>query len=383
MHFGEDDGFFPSFDELSRREDLFGIDSLLNSLPTPKREGRRRNTSLGKPFLKAEEPSQGRVFFGCQTSQRIDREATVRLLGALDRMENHDLLELGKLLHISSVDPVAVKKMATEYTYNAQMAKLLETAMEVVKAMHIPPQLVNVRSIIRLGKLSDYPTNDIRYSPLNDPEHLIDEPILIGFEPFEYEVELGPDKEESHIIVQSFDTGIAPPPHRWPNTLSIWINGTRVRSPDMFDPLVDITPFLPNIQLTIRCQAEQHGYALVVRRALFSSVETLADTIVAKRAFCPPLDATNIEVFCPISGELMTHPGRGNNCYHSQCFELGTYIATCISSKKWQCPICHKEVKFSYLIFNKTLADYIEDLKWKRIRDKSLLPHPDFSIPLI
>ncbi|KAH0792027.1 MIZ zinc finger family protein [Histomonas meleagridis] len=45
---------------------------------------------------------------------------------------------------------------------------------------------------------------------------------------------------------------------------------------------------------------------------------------------------------CPLTRKIITHPARGINCTHAECFDLSGFLCSAIRTNNWQCPICRK-----------------------------------------
>ncbi|KAG8346122.1 MIZ SP RING zinc finger [Trypanosoma vivax] len=65
---------------------------------------------------------------------------------------------------------------------------------------------------------------------------------------------------------------------------------------------------------------------------------------------------------CPLSYQRMKTAGRGHLCTHLTCFDVGTYIVSCLNSNAWNCPICDGPVFIRDICIDDTLQSALEAL---------------------
>jgi len=65
--------------------------------------------------------------------------------------------------------------------------------------------------------------------------------------------------------------------------------------------------------------------------------------------FVPPMNTSSL--ICPMSQVPITCPGRGAECYHSQCFDLREFLILQIGDD-WKCPICNSPIDYESLRYD-------------------------------
>jgi hypothetical protein len=55
-------------------------------------------------------------------------------------------------------------------------------------------------------------------------------------------------------------------------------------------------------------------------------------------------DYFKLSLICPLSKKRISMPGRGISCTHVECFDIESYVMTCVTKSNWNCPICNKPV---------------------------------------
>ncbi|OHT13942.1 hypothetical protein TRFO_43206 [Tritrichomonas foetus] len=61
------------------------------------------------------------------------------------------------------------------------------------------------------------------------------------------------------------------------------------------------------------------------------------------------LQEQNLTIIDPLTNENISHPCRGCNCCHAQCFDLTSFLMKAIGENDWCCPICQNQLTFEEL----------------------------------
>ena len=73
------------------------------------------------------------------------------------------------------------------------------------------------------------------------------------------------------------------------------------------------------------------------------------------------IDELKMDIICKLTYTKMNFPGRGNNCYHLNCFSIKSFFFTLQASefKKIYCPICKNPIQF--IFYDKLVEKIIND----------------------
>ena len=198
-----------------------------------------------------------------------------------------------------------------------------------------------ISQIISPISTTDYPFFDIRYKPSDKGPIIFSTPIDMGLLPVNIEFEIPLLEPGLRVIMQSFMVGVSPPTPRWDTSLIIRVNGYCLKSYGPYSsPLIDLGMFPPGSVVSLMCQAEGCQYKFVVRVANFISLTTFAKEIRNSPIKPEYFDINEASLFCPLTGEPLREPVKGNRCKHSQAFELKTYLKNGIATGRFFCPVC-------------------------------------------
>ena len=225
----------------------------------------------------------------------------------------------------------------------------------------------------------DFPFGDIRYSKSKFPNQHIFGPQVIGDNLLEFDINLDNYSipiDGERIIIQCFLSGVVPYVRGWPPTLSLYINGvlikpslTNARYQSNFS-LLDITEFGNKPLIHVSCKLESRKYLFLVRYANYRSVKSLIEEIRNKPPAEEMFDPNDLSLFCPMNGKKIKYPGKGNNCHHTQPFDLKTFLknyAFCMDRAR--CPICNTSIEFSTLIYSHQTEKILNKFKENEIQN--------------
>lgn len=148
---------------------------------------------------------------------------------------------------------------------------------------------------------------------------------------------------------------------------------------------VDITPALQNGSNLISFQPINSPQPIFVSIYLSPPVQIteLIDKVINE---FPHVSVPNLTGFSgalpfvtlvdPISREQITHPCRGENCAHLQCFNLGTFLEKCISDNSWLCPICSTNLPFEELRFDPNFFEIVAQYEHQQANIQQMQMNP-------
>ena len=215
---------------------------------------------------------------------------------------------------------------------------------------------------------TDYPFFDLRYKPVDNGPVIFATPIDMGLTPVSFEFKLPVMQQGYRVILQSFMVGVSPPTVRWASTLIIKVNGIFVKSPGpYFSPLLDISAFPPGSLVSIMAGPEGCQYKFIARCAKYTSFKEFAKMLRNAPHKKEVFNENDCSLFCPMSGEPLVHPVKGNQCQHSQAFELKTYLQRGIVTGKFFCPVCGMPVPPEALIYSHCTQNLIFNSKSRTV----------------
>lgn len=92
-----------------------------------------------------------------------------------------------------------------------------------------------------------------------------------------------------------------------------------------------------------------------------------------------------VSLRCPITRQLIKHPGRSVHCNHIQCFDLLNYLSISIRTQKikWLCPICAKPISLGTLFFDVFFEKLLKSVEGRDIHELEILADGTWSLPSI
>lgn len=203
-----------------------------------------------------------------------------------------------------------------------------------------------------ISSSTDYPIFDIRYKPFENSPIILDKPIDMGAAHVNFSFQIPILPQDVHIILQSYLVGVTPPMIKWPQTLSIYVNKILVQPQGVFNFLViDLHQFRPGSIVEISSFPEQSQYKFVIRCARYFTFDNIIQAI---KSIPRPeyFNEQELSLICPLTGQPMKYPGKGNQCQHTQAFNLKAYLKRGVSKGKWFCPVCGKFLPHESLIYS-------------------------------
>jgi len=206
-----------------------------------------------------------------------------------------------------------------------------------------------------------FPYIDIRY--FGESSSLFG-PFEIGHTEFQFQFVLPQLPEKTHLIAQCFLYGVSPPTYRWPTKLSIIVDDIplKVEGPFYF-PVIDFHPFGVGKNVILHGAPEGFGFTLLIRQAKYRSIKSILLQIQNNPGMMEMYNGFESSLLCPISGNLMEHPGRGRDCSHDQCFDLKEFLKRAIYSLQNTCPVCGTPLSIENLIYSHQTKKAIYNMK--------------------
>jgi hypothetical protein len=210
---------------------------------------------------------------------------------------------------------------------------------KVMKAL----QAVNHNSVVefeRTPDISELDFGDCRYSlPDEMREPLYS--VVLERESFQSKFEIPSVQSGIHVVLQCVgERGEV----SWPQTLIIYVNSKQIKPGHFAFSIIDLTRFPVGSLVELRYDGSVCRSMFMARYAKFTSFSNLALQIENSSQLLDEESTDPItSLLCPITGELMKHPGRGRGCRHAECFELKEYMRMCTRTRSWLCPICRQQ----------------------------------------
>ena len=220
----------------------------------------------------------------------------------------------------------------------------------------------NSRKREQTPPISSFEFNDIRFTHFTDENVIMKKPLILGPQPVEMTFHIPGFDPDVHVIIQCYFAGVAPSPISWPPSLRVLVNGKQIKAPGICRfPALDITPFIPDCDVTITCAAEMQQYFLIIRPCFYRSFSQIVAAIQEAPPRPEPEIDASVTIYDPLSGDILKYPGRGINCRHCQCFDLKEYIKRATLCRRWVCPICSTLCELKDLVFSHQMKQYITD----------------------
>ena len=301
----------------------------------------------------------------------FDREPLTKesLLDQVAELTSSQAFHVANRLNIRPQNVPTLRYFINQISINdeSMLERVQKALSDETKQSREIPQIISPIST------TDYPFFDIRYKPSDKGPVIFNTPIDMGFLPVGIEFKIPRLEPGLRVILQSFMVGVSPPTPRWGTTLVIRVNGYCLKPPSPYaSPLIDLAKFPPGSVVSLMCQAEGCQYKFIARVAKYVSLKTFAKEI--KNAPVEPeyFDPNDASLFCPITGQPLREPVKGNRCSHSQAFELKTYLKRGIATGKFFCPVCGMPAPPEALIYSHETEKLIFHLKSRTIRSPPL-----------
>ena len=127
---------------------------------------------------------------------------------------------------------------------------------------------------------------------------------------------------------------------KWSGSVAVFLS-QQIANP--FDRVLDVARSLPTAR-------EREGS---LGRSVSVGHHT---TVVGELGLAVTMSATSTQVsaLCPFLRTRMTHPCRGRDCQHDQCFELAFFVAQSRQKRFWVCPVCMHSLPWRALLLDES-----------------------------
>ena len=108
------------------------------------------------------------------------------------------------------------------------------------------------------------------------------------------------------------------------------------------------------MEFSEREPGKKNEYPSVIINGNLVDVNDVVKHIINNNAFSSPVDDPSpVSYICPFSFVPILCPGRGQNCKHSQCFDIIEFLIMQSSNDaEWKCPICNQSFNISTISFD-------------------------------
>ncbi|EAX97005.1 MIZ zinc finger family protein [Trichomonas vaginalis G3] len=329
----------------------------------------------GKAFLMPKSslpPKANKYFF-------IDKEPLThqQLLAQISKLSNVRIFRVAVCLNLRPANIETLKFFISRISLTDEMMlDKVEKALSMATTKVTP----GVQGPINPSS-TDYPFFDIRYKPFENGPAITDKPIDMGLAPVTFSFQIPILPPDIRIILQSFLVGVSPPMVRWPQTLSIFVNNCLIKPQGIFNcMLIDLSQFPPGSIVTITSAQETAQYKFIVRCAKYYTYNVIIQSI---KAF-PNNEYFNeaeLSLICPLTGQPLKFPGKGNHCRHTQAFNLKAYLKRGVSTGKWYCPICGNYSPLEALIYSFKTEEALNLVKMSRPKPQNYSGSPQVMPP--
>lgn len=302
------------------------------------------------------------------------------LLLAINNLSQAQAISLASSLHLSDVSVRGLINFMRSIPPSAN--GMLEKVDQLISTLVGTGKKSSETSSDILKMILNSPLDDFRFSNSGLDFFKVFQ-ILPGQSPAEQIFQLGGIENHQHIILQSFLTMVSPPMNRWPASLRIFIENFQIKPTGKnFVNIIDLSQFgKSNIKL--QYGPEISSFLIVLKVVNFHSYSEIIEQIKLKSQIEDNFDQNQMNLICPMTGEILKDPGRGQNCRHFCCFDLGEFLKRMnLAKQQLSCPYCNQPIAPSMLFYShqtKALIDQFQNTQTFTFDESYYLTIPGYQ----